>query len=208
MSRSSGIQESIIDVNSLRKLLHETVTACQKCLAAISTSSPTAELRAVQQCCVELEQQLSNDRQLDGVVVSQSQQCTKGSVVQPSSGGGQSNIIQLLEEQAKQFRSDFELEKRDRLAAQAKVNELQAQLADTTRQMQQLSLQTMQNLAERREAALAFHRDQYQTDGGGATYHHHASDSGNSPHHAPAEGYDEIDAALPPHRPLNGEDCI
>jgi len=43
--------------------------------------------------------------------------------------GSHDDHIQLLMEQAQQFRADFESEKRDRIAAETRINELQEQLA-------------------------------------------------------------------------------
>ena len=52
-----------------------------------------------------------------------------------TAAGTQQDHVQFLVEQAKQFRADFESEKRDRIAAEARINELQQRLSATNAQV-------------------------------------------------------------------------
>jgi len=52
-----------------------------------------------------------------------------------TTSGTHDDHVQFLTEQAKQFHADFESEKRDRIAAEARIAELQQQLAATNRQV-------------------------------------------------------------------------
>jgi len=56
----------------------------------------------------------------------------------PAATGSHDDLVSLLEEQARQFREDFESEKRDRLAAEAEVQALRQQLAAANSQVQLL----------------------------------------------------------------------
>jgi chromosome segregation ATPase len=100
---------------------------------------------------------------------------------------GTTHRIQLLEEQLRQLHKDLESEKRDRVTAQAKVNELQYQLATASGQMQQPNLLTMQSIAERREAALRRYRDEYESTSA------HSDNVGAQRRSPDSEGFDEID---------------
>jgi len=52
-----------------------------------------------------------------------------------AASGSSDEHVQLLMEQARQFQADFESEKRDRIAAEARITELQHQLATATVQV-------------------------------------------------------------------------
>jgi DNA repair exonuclease SbcCD ATPase subunit len=70
--------------------------------------------------------------------------------------------ISLLNTQLNVFQEDFDTEKQQRLRTEAQLTELQAELALTQQQLRQYNLQQMQNIHQRREAALAQHRMQYE----------------------------------------------
>jgi len=108
--------------------------------------------------------------------------------------------MEMLEAQLGFYREDFESERRDRERAQCKLAEVEQKLSLAQRQLKQYEIQSMHSLSQRREAALALHREEYERK-------HTASPSLVSQHSASpslvsrgvyqtdglAEGYDEID---------------
>lgn len=68
----------------------------------------------------------------------------------------------MLREQVRAFREDFESERRDKEHAQSRVASLESELAAIKQQLQQQNIQSMQDLYERRQAKLEYHRQQYE----------------------------------------------
>jgi hypothetical protein len=104
--------------------------------------------------------------------------------------------VVMLQAQLVFYKEDFETERKDRERAQARLADSEQQLAMARRQLQQYERQQMQSASQRRTAALAFHRDEYNTLHRIETYPPLASRGvyqTDSPLTVPEDGYDEID---------------
>lgn len=70
--------------------------------------------------------------------------------------------ISFLQAQAMAYQEDFESERRDRERAQSRIADLEMELSIVKRELHQYNLREMQNLQQRRQAALEFHRQEYE----------------------------------------------
>lgn len=97
--------------------------------------------------------------------------------------------ISHLQVQAAAYKEDFESERRDRERAQSRIGDLEMELSIVKRELHQYNLREMQNLQQRRQAALDFHRQEYERTHPNASVY--ASD-GHRPMND-GEGEDEVD---------------
>jgi len=101
--------------------------------------------------------------------------------------------IEMLQAQLVFYKEDFESERRDRERAQSRLADVEQKLSLAQRQLQQYEMQSMQSLAQRREAALSLHREEYERKQQPVAPSSSLVSRGVYQSDGPSEGYDEID---------------
>lgn len=102
--------------------------------------------------------------------------------------GASSELLQVREEQVKAYKEDFESERRDRERAQSRLADVEMELEIVKRELRQYNLREMEDLHQRRQASLEYHRQEYLSKNPQSVYQRDHYDDRN-----PEDGEDEID---------------